>query len=131
MKKICFFLLFFCSGLHSSEYQFEGVHYIASFVDCDLNALCDFKSLERAVEDGIYASGASLLSMSKYEISKVAITMAFLLSESHASIHTYPECSSCYIDFFTCGTSCEYLPFHEVLVSYLNPKNVDVQIIWR
>lgn len=46
------------------------------------------------------------------------MTIVFTLSESHMSIHTWPEHGSCAIDFYNCGeetsvknckTVCEYL----------------------
>ena len=54
--------------------------------------------------------------------------MVLLLSESHASIHTYPEYNSCFVDLFTCGQKCSAEKFDMYLREYLKPKQTDSRI---
>jgi len=55
----------------------------------------------------------------------------FLLSESHCSIHTYPENNSLFTDLFTCGDVCDYSFYHTEMVNYLKPKSVTSDLIIR
>jgi S-adenosylmethionine decarboxylase len=57
--------------------------------------------------------------------------MTILLSESHASIHTYPEHGKCFVDLFTCGDSCSNHIFNEELQKYLKPKKVAAMVLIR
>ena len=57
--------------------------------------------------------------------------MTILLSESHASIHTYPEHGKCFIDLFTCGDKCNHEEFNETVKAYLKPKKVAEMVLVR
>lgn len=131
MKRLfCTFVLFF-SLLHAEEYQFSGVHYMGSYMECDHDALCDLIALQEAMELAVKECGATLLTTSEYTFSPDAMTMVLLLSESHASIHTYPEYDACYVDLFTCGNRCDYKKFENALRNYLNPAHLETRIIKR
>jgi S-adenosylmethionine decarboxylase len=51
-----------------------------------------------------------------------------MLSESHASVHTYPEYNACFLDIFTCGDQIRVEPFGEVLEKLWQPKWVSKQL---
>ncbi|MBS0655986.1 MAG: adenosylmethionine decarboxylase [Verrucomicrobia bacterium] len=138
MKKLLCTLLFIslCSGGlfatdHEEEYQFYGRHFIASYYDCDHAALTDLKQLEDAMNRAVAVCGAQNLKSSKYIFEPDALTMVILLSESHASIHTYPEKNACFVDLFTCGTNCSSEAFDKVLRDYLKPQKVSADLIER
>lgn len=132
MKKALWVIIYFSSlQLNAEEYEFCGTHYVASFMDCNHEALCDFYELENAMIKGIQKSGATLLNICKHTFPPNSITLVFLLSESHASIHTYPEYNSCFIDLFTCGNTCDYITFEQYLKNYLKPKKINNQIMRR
>jgi S-adenosylmethionine decarboxylase len=57
--------------------------------------------------------------------------MTILLSESHASIHTYPEHGKCFVDLFTCGDKCDHNVFNEVMQEYLKPRKVAEIVLVR
>lgn len=113
------------SILASSEYQFKGSHFLASYSECDHNALVNLPDLEQVLFVAAKKSGATVLNSAKHIFEGDGLTMVLLLSESHASIHTYPECDSCFVDLFTCGEKCSSEDFDEVLRLYLRPKTVN------
>jgi S-adenosylmethionine decarboxylase len=55
--------------------------------------------LIRAAEE----ASVTILDTSYHQFSPQGITIAFLLAESHLTIHTWPETGMACIDFFTCG----------------------------
>lgn len=119
------------------EYEFIGVHYIASYNQCEEGKIGDIEKIREIMIDAVNASGATLLGKVDYvfknpeENNSDGYTLVLLLSESHASIHTYPEKNSCFIDLFTCGTKCSYEHFDKVLKEYFNPTNVCCKVIKR
>lgn len=137
VKKSCLniFLLFVgVIGFIQAEegnFQFAGRHFIASYLDCSEAALSDNKGIRQAMLQAIAACGATLLGQSDYEFKPSGITMVALLSESHASIHTYPEHRACFVDLFTCGHRCSAEAFDAVLRKYLCPGQVDSRILLR
>ncbi len=126
-------LLFTATSLIASDdqYLFRGKHFIASYAGCDEKALTDVEQLRTVMEDAAKQSGATILDSSYYVFPPDGLTMVILLSESHASIHTYPEHKSCFVDLFTCGDKCSNEKFDECLRSYLKPTSVHEKILIR
>ena len=115
----------------TEEYQFVGRHLVASYYGCDPVALRNIKELPLIMKQGVAESGAQLLDSCEYVFQPDGLTMVLLLSESHASIHTYPEHGACFVDFFTCGTHCTAEKFDAVLQNYLKPTKINSQIFER
>ncbi len=112
-------------------HQFAGKHFLASYMDCDLAALTDLARFEEAMDRAVGASGATILDHRSYTFLPYGFTKIYLLSESHASIHTYPEFGSCFVDLFTCGNRCSAENFDAALRSYLKPKEVNARFFLR
>ena len=105
-----------------AAFEFQGQHFVASYYDCDEIALSDRSELANVLVDAAKSSGAQILDSCRYHFDGAGFTMIVLLSESHASIHTYPEHKACFVDLFTCGDACDHEQFHHVLATYLRPK---------
>jgi S-adenosylmethionine decarboxylase len=123
-----------CGLLNASEpeHQFKGNHFLASYCDCDHEALVDLKALEKAMLVAAEKSGATIVKSASQEfLPENGFTMVILLSESHASIHTYPEFNACFVDLFTCGEKCSSEYFDQALQSYLKPKSVNARSLIR
>lgn len=133
MKKFAVLLcLFACAILRADpEYKFLGKHFIANYSECDGAALCNVEGLMEAMREGVKQSGAQILDESSYVFTGDGLTMALLLSESHATIHTYPEHNACFVDLFTCGDHCHFAPFDQVLRDYLKPNAVESKVLIR
>ncbi|HUY34167.1 MAG TPA: adenosylmethionine decarboxylase [Pirellulales bacterium] len=119
------------TAFSGNEYEFRGRHLLASYVGCDPAALLDHGGLMNALREAIKASGATLLGELKHEFSPSGMTAIMLLSESHASIHTYPEHQACFVDLFTCGRSCSAEHFDAELCEYLQPADAHRRIVLR
>jgi S-adenosylmethionine decarboxylase proenzyme len=135
-KSFIFFCLLFsiASALESHEespYQFRGVHFLVSYCECDPEALTDLENLVAAMNHAVERSGATILDTCSWVFPPHGLTMVFLLSESHASIHTYPEHGSCFVDLFTCGESCSAEKFDAEIRAYLKPKVVNQRTLIR
>lgn len=112
-------------------YHFKGVHFLASYCECDSEALTNLDALEQAMIDAVEQCGATILNHAHYVFPPYGFTMVVLLSESHATIHTYPEHGACFVDLFTCGEKCSSAKFDAALRRYLQPKNVVQKTILR
>jgi S-adenosylmethionine decarboxylase len=111
-------------------YFFAGRHLIASYFECDLEALANHRALMDCMVEAVKATGATLLHSVQHEFYPQGYAMIMLLSESHASIHTYPEHRSCFVDIFTCG-ACLIEKFDDVLQEYLHPQGLSKKIFCR
>ncbi len=136
MKKILFGCLSLFSIVQAQDtepiaYEFSGKHFLASYLHCDSAALKDIDHLLQAMEKAVNASGATILDKSSYVFSPDGLTVVYLLSESHASLHTYPEYDACFVDLFTCGNNCSAEKFDRALRSYLHPQEVNARYLKR
>ena len=69
-------------------------------------------------------------SIKNFENPPGAFTSLYLLSESHLSLHSWPELNFIAIDCFTCGT-CDTNKVIESIISYLKPKKFEKTILNR
>ncbi len=115
----------------SPQYEFYGKHMLAQFYECDQEALNNTKRLSQVMREATFASGAHLLDSVEHTFTPSGFSMILLLSESHGSIHTYPDQGACFVDFFTCGHHCSPPQFIEILEKYLRPKRTEKQLIER
>jgi S-adenosylmethionine decarboxylase len=111
--------------LINDSYEFYGRHLMLNFMNCKFN-LEDHEKLKTNMIYAIEKVGATILSFVEHKFDPQGITILFLLSESHASIHTYPEYNSCFLDIFTCGRVIDVKPFGEILKELWMPANVSV-----
>lgn len=132
MMRVILVALVLCGKfLFSEEHAFKGKHFIASYLACDLRAISDLDALIKAMDEAVRASGATILNQTPYVFPPNGLTIVYLLSESHASLHTYPECGACFVDLFTCGNRCSAEKFDQILRLYLQPKVVNARFFLR
>lgn len=132
MKKMI--LAVFCTVLSlfaAEEHEFEGKHFLASYLGCDAEALAHVEEMIGAMDVAVIASGATILNKTHHVFPPNGLTLVYLLSESHASVHTYPEFNACFVDLFTCGDHCTPQGFDAALRAYLKPKEVNARLFIR
>ena len=117
--------------LADEVHEFAGKHFVASYLNCDPKAMTDIDGLLKAMDKAVGSSGATVLERSHYVFQPDGLTVVYLLSESHASLHTYPEFGACFVDLFTCGNNCSAQKFDDALRAYLNPNEVNTRFFFR
>ena len=82
-----------------------GKHFLLNLYDCSSILLDDELFLIDLIKRAAVISGATVLKTISHKFNPQGVTCICLLSESHISIHTYPELRSCYADIYTCGSA--------------------------
>lgn len=72
---------------------------------CSLSLLDNEHFLRDLLENAAEACGAHVLQSMSHQFQPQGVTAICLLSESHISIHTWPEKGEAAVDVFTCGDS--------------------------
>ncbi len=80
-----------------------GKHCFCEVFDCSQEILDDEILITTIIKEAINKAGATLLNVASHKFQPQGVTIVALLSESHISIHTWPENHSAAIDVFTCG----------------------------
>lgn len=117
--------------MSEETYGFVGRHFLASYMGCDSAALQNKAGLQQTMRAAAKAAGASVQGYTEHSYEPQGYTLVLLLSESHASIHTYPEHNACFVDIFTCGTACRPEKFDAVLRQYLRPASYNARLFLR
>jgi S-adenosylmethionine decarboxylase proenzyme len=86
---------------------FAGVHVLAQLEGVARELLDDVDHLRFCLERALLRAGATVCEVVAKRFAPQGVTVLALLSESHASVHTYPELGSAFLDVFTCGTSAD------------------------
>ena len=113
------------------EYSTFGRHVAVDTWGVDFSLLNDAELLQAQMVEAAEASGATVLSVQSKQFEPQGATVLVLLSESHLSIHTYPEKGFAAIDCYTCGDTVDPQVAIDYLVSVLRPENVHAKKLIR
>lgn len=86
---------------------FTGRHVLAEISGVLPSVLDDTELLGAALRGTLERAGAIVCDVMSKRFSPQGVTVLALLCESHASVHTYPELGSAFLDVFTCGDSAD------------------------
>jgi S-adenosylmethionine decarboxylase proenzyme len=107
-----------------------GKHFLLNLYGCSSVLLNDERFLIDLIENAAIASGATVLKTVSHKFDPQGITAICLLSESHISIHTYPELGKCYADIYTCGSADPKIGC-DIIISQFNPTEYKLTYVQR
>lgn len=82
------------------------------------------------IENAAEACGAHVLQTMSHHFNPHGVTAICLLSESHISIHTWPEKGEAAVDVFTCGESEPKIAC-DIIIQQLNAVDYNLDYIER
>lgn len=113
------------------KHGFRGKHVLGELFGINACLLDDPYYLMRVFQNAIEKTNATVCAMEMKKFDPIGVTLLALLSESHASIHTYPERNALFFDVFTCGDHCTPECFADSLAYELQAQTKYVQVIVR
>jgi S-adenosylmethionine decarboxylase len=87
--------------------NYLGNHLLVEMYDCNRQIINDLKKVEELLLESVKISKANALTQSFHKFSPHGVSGVVVISESHFSIHTWPEYGYCALDIFTCGSDIE------------------------
>ncbi len=114
-----------------TDFEFNGIHVVADITAIAPEVIRDDQAILRALDVGLNRSGATLCGLQVKHFEPAGLTAVYLLSESHASVHTYPEQNALFFDAFTCGSTCTPEAFLHALTDALGPCQVRAEVLRR
>ncbi len=106
------------------EYSTFGRHVAVDTWGVEFELLNNAQFLETQLVEAAEACGATVMSVQSKQFEPQGATVLVLLSESHLSIHTYPERGFAAIDCYTCGETVDPQLAIDYLVSVLKPEKI-------
>lgn len=104
------------------EYSTFGRHVAVDTWGADFDKLNSAEWLQAQMVEAAEVCGATVLSVQSKQFEPQGATVLVLLSESHISIHTYPEKGFAALDCYTCGETVDPQAAIDYLVSVLKPE---------
>ncbi|MCG0276077.1 MAG: adenosylmethionine decarboxylase [Thermosediminibacteraceae bacterium] len=92
-----------------------GRHILAEIYDCDANVLNDRDLIEEIMVKAALEAGAEVREVAFHKFSPQGVSGVVVISESHLTVHTWPELGYAAVDVFTCGEkvnpwdACNYI----------------------
>lgn len=113
------------------EYSTFGRHVAVDAWGVRYDLLNDADWLKDQLVQAAEISGATVLSVQSRQFEPQGATVLVLLSESHLSIHTYPEKGFAALDCYTCGETVDPQTAIDKLLEALKPERVHAKKLIR
>jgi S-adenosylmethionine decarboxylase len=110
-------------GDRKMEYSTFGRHVAIDVWGVEFERLNNAEFLKQHMVEAAEACGATVLSVQAQQFDPQGATVLVMLSESHISIHTYPEKGFAALDCYTCGETVDPQIAIDYMVSILQPKS--------
>lgn len=110
----------------------SGYEVFAEFFGVDRSLLLDAIFLNDLFMDALKKTGFTILEQATHTFPTGGngVTGMFLLSESHACFHTYPEWGTIVVNIFSCGKSDPQKAL-DIIRTALNPATVEQKNVLR
>lgn len=109
-----------------------GIHLLMNVYDVPNIELLKTLDYSRHILDDIVRElELTVVARTGHQFNPFGYTYAYVLSESHFTIHTYPEFRSCYIDIFCCNPEFNCVYATNYIKQQFNTNNVVYQVIHR
>ncbi|HNW10347.1 MAG TPA: adenosylmethionine decarboxylase [Candidatus Rifleibacterium sp.] len=109
----------------------DAIHIIADFSDCQAELLEHSHTGEMILQKAIESSGLSCVLIRSHQFKPSGYTAAALLTESHITLHTWPEHQAVQIDIFTCGSHDKARKAYDKLKDEFKPGQIAEKILFR
>ncbi|WP_100405076.1 adenosylmethionine decarboxylase [Bacillus solitudinis] len=80
-----------------------GRHVIAELWGCNVEKLNNMNLIERVFVDAALKAGAEVREVAFHKFAPHGVSGVVIISESHLTIHSFPEHGYASIDVYTCG----------------------------
>ena len=103
------------------EYESSGKHMICDFKGIkNIALLNNMEQLNTMLKQICIDNEFQILNEVQYKFEPIGCSILFLLSESHLSIHTFPEKNHMSIDIYTCRQYKDNAVYNEIFQYLIN-----------
>ncbi|MCL5780489.1 S-adenosylmethionine decarboxylase [Desulforamulus profundi] len=108
-----------------------GVQLLAEIWECDQGILNDVKAIEEIMVNAARKADAEIREVVFHRFEPQGVSGVVVISESHLTIHTWPELAYAAVDIFTCGDRVDPWVALESITQELNAEDANVMEISR
>lgn len=111
--------------------QILGTHLLLELRSCNPVLLTDLDYIEKSMVQIALETGATIIGQSFHKFSPGGVTGVLAISESHISIHTWPEHKYAAVDIFTCNKKFISSKAAELIINIMECQDSDIREIKR
>ncbi len=108
-----------------------GHHYIVEASGCSPNVIGKVESVEQILVRAAEVAGVQVWSISFNRFNPNGVSGVVVISESHLSVHTWPEYGYVALDIFTCGGAANPQKAVEYALKEFSASNVHITEVTR
>ncbi|MBO8156446.1 MAG: S-adenosylmethionine decarboxylase proenzyme [Bacillaceae bacterium] len=102
-----------------------GRHVIAELWDCNADKLNDMAFIEQIFVNAALKAGAEVREVAFHKFAPQGVSGVVIISESHLTIHSFPEHGYASIDVYTCGDRIDPNVAADYIVEALEAETVE------
>nr|WP_201764263.1 adenosylmethionine decarboxylase [Halalkalibacterium ligniniphilum] len=103
-----------------------GRHVIAELWGCEVEKLNNMNYIEQVFVDAALKAGAEVREVAFHKFAPQGVSGVVIISESHLTIHSFPEHGYASIDVYTCGDRIDPNVASNFIVEALGAKTSEV-----
>ncbi|MCH5584092.1 adenosylmethionine decarboxylase [Shimazuella sp. AN120528] len=115
----------------SQEFNTFGREVVLDVKGVDFQLLNNVRELEQQLVDAAEECDATVVGVLPVKFNPQGATVAVVLSESHLTIHTYPEKGFAGLNCYTCGSSVDPELAIRYLIEVMKPNSYSGVLIYR
>ena len=127
--------------LRNEKKERLGTSYMIDVKNCEFSKLDNLELMNKLLNDIVNAFKLTIVGKSENKFEPQGVSINILLSESHLTIHTWPEKGKCTIDLFTCSRFKWYFKknikgkmvtydIRNTIIKHLGISKDDLKIKW-
>lgn len=109
----------------------KSSHIILDLYECDSEILDSPDKIKNILEKAVKEAKATLLHIKIHKFSPYGVSGFVIISESHISIHTWPEAKYAGVDIYTCGEKTTPEKAAEFIIKKLKSKKPSIMKVER
>jgi S-adenosylmethionine decarboxylase len=109
----------------------KSSHIILDLYKCDFSSLDSPEKIKEILIQAVKEANTTLIDVKVHKFSPYGVSGFALISESHISIHTWPENEYAGVDIYTCGTKALPEKAVEFIIKKLKCKKPSILKIER
>ena len=108
-----------------------GHHSLFDLHDCDPAKLADRAVVREALLGAIRAGGGTVVTDAFHQFSPHGVSGVVVITESHLTVHTWPERAFAAADLFTCGPTLNHAAVGRMVAAALGAQRTECRTVER
>ncbi|AUJ26021.1 adenosylmethionine decarboxylase [Virgibacillus dokdonensis] len=109
----------------------KGRHIIVELWKCNKDVLNNIIEMERFFVEAALKAGAEIREVTFHKFAPIGISGVIIISESHLTVHSFPEHGYASVDVYTCGYNIDPYIAVECISQHLQAGKVEKMEITR